>query len=144
MYGFAMEQGLCGRAGEMIVLQSVDVNAKLDNILTDMEQFSAGLNDPNGSLGQLINNPELYQKLDAAASNIEEITRRMRPIVDDARVIASKIARDPGRIGVKGLLDRSQTGSKFYFGDWGRSSGVPDVIYYEDVQHRPASFAGQR
>ena len=30
-----MEQGLCGRSGEMIVLQSVDVNAKLDNILSE-------------------------------------------------------------------------------------------------------------
>ena len=67
----------------------------------------------------------------------------MRPIMDDARVIASKIAHDPGRIGVKGALDRRQSGSKHLMSGFGGSfgsgsasshSGPPAVIYYEDVQ----------
>jgi phospholipid/cholesterol/gamma-HCH transport system substrate-binding protein len=123
-----------GERGEALVMNIEQSTKSLEQMLSQLALLSKRLENPEGTIGQLINNPELYQKLDMAASNIEEITRRMRPIVDDARVIADKVARDPGRVGVKGLLDRSQTGSKYYFGDWGNNSRIPEAIYIEDVQ----------
>ena len=50
----------------------------------------------DGTLGMLINDPDLYLRLERAAANVEEITRRVMPIVDDARIAVDKVARDPG------------------------------------------------
>jgi phospholipid/cholesterol/gamma-HCH transport system substrate-binding protein len=123
-----------GERGGQLVANIEQGTKSLEELLTQLATLSKRLENPEGTVGQLINNPDLYQKLDAAASNIEEITRRMRPIMDDARVIAAKIAHDPGRIGVKGVLDRNQSGSKHLGTDFGLTSGPPAVIYYEDIQ----------
>ncbi len=72
--------------------------ARLNDLLGQVEQFSRSLNSREGSLGQLINNPEVYQQLNEAAQNINDLTRRLRPIIEDARVFSDKIARHPGVI----------------------------------------------
>ena len=69
--------------------------------------FGKALNRREGSLGQLVNNPDLYQNLNAAAANVEQLTRRLRPIVEDARIFTDKIARDPGVLGVRGALKKN-------------------------------------
>ena len=79
----------------------------IDSILGQLVSFTESINNRDGSLGQLIHNRELYDRLDSAATNIEFLSRRLRPIVEDARVFTDKIARDPGRLGIKGALDRS-------------------------------------
>ncbi len=84
----------------------------MDTILEQLVVFTEAINNKEGSLGQLIHNRELYDRLNQTTANIEHISRRLRPIVEDARVFTDKIARDPGRIGVKGILDRSRTGIK--------------------------------
>ncbi len=84
----------------------------VDKILAQLVVFSEAINNREGSLGQLIHNRELYDRLNESASNIEHISRRLRPIVEDARVFTDKVARDPGRLGVKGILDRSRSGIK--------------------------------
>ncbi|HEY6565570.1 MAG TPA: hypothetical protein VIY86_13865, partial [Pirellulaceae bacterium] len=89
---------------------------QLDDLLAQMVQFTKALNQPDSTIGQLVNNRELYDRLDGAAANIEQLSRRLRPIVEDTRVIADKIARNPGQLGVKGLLDRTQSGLKRYSG----------------------------
>lgn len=84
----------------------------LDTILSQLVVFTEAINNKEGSLGQLIHSRDLYDRLNDSAANIEHLSRRLRPIVEDARVFADKVARDPGRIGVKGILDRSRTGTK--------------------------------
>lgn len=100
-----------GQRGPQLVETIDRTMAKLDNILTDMEQFSAGINDPNGSLGQLINNPELYQRVNSAVANVENLTRQLQPVVRDAREFSNKIARHPELLGVRGAISPS-TGAK--------------------------------
>jgi phospholipid/cholesterol/gamma-HCH transport system substrate-binding protein len=51
-----------------------------------------------GSLGALMNDRELYNRLNNTARNLEEVTCKLKPIVDDARVFTDKIARHPGVI----------------------------------------------
>lgn len=104
--------GPLGERGEAIVNRVDQSVTRLDELMEQLVQFSQSLNSSEGTVGQLIHNPDLYQKLNRAAENIEEISFRLRPIVDDARVFADKIARDPGRLGVKGALDRRQSGIK--------------------------------
>jgi phospholipid/cholesterol/gamma-HCH transport system substrate-binding protein len=50
--------------------------------------------------------------LNAAVDNVQEVTERLRPIVNDVRVFTDKIARDPRQLGVRGALDRRPTGLK--------------------------------
>ena len=61
-------------------------------------RFTRALNTSEGSLGQLINNPELYKNLNQAILNINCLTRELQPVVRDARVLTDKLARHPGAI----------------------------------------------
>lgn len=98
--------GPLGQRGEDLV-NRFDVSLrKFDTVLTDIQQFTKDMNSQQGSLGQLVHNPDLYNNLNQAVSNVEEMTRQMRPILDDARVFSDKIARHPEVLGVRGALER--------------------------------------
>jgi phospholipid/cholesterol/gamma-HCH transport system substrate-binding protein len=90
--------------------------------VTTLEELSQGLKNPDSTVNRLINDTHMYHKLDSAATNIEALTRQLRPIVDDARVFADKIARNPNRLGVQGALDKRRSGTKFYYGDYSRGN----------------------
>ena len=84
---------------------------RLDTVLAELDEFGKAINDSQGSLGQLVHNPDLYQRLNNAAANVEELTFRLQPVVDDARVISDKLARNPGRV-IRGAIGRQQSGLK--------------------------------
>lgn len=69
---------------------------KLDNILGELEQFSDTINGDQGTLGKLIHDDELYQRLNQAACNVQEVSSRLRPIVNDVRILTDTMARHPG------------------------------------------------
>jgi phospholipid/cholesterol/gamma-HCH transport system substrate-binding protein len=96
--------GPLGERGEGLITKVDDSVGRLDELLEQFVNFSRALNESEGTLGQLVNNPELYQRLNAAACNIENLTKELRPIVRDARVFSDKIARDPSVLGVRGAL----------------------------------------
>ncbi len=98
--------------GPQIVARVDQTLARLDDVVIEVQAFSRSLRNREGTLGQLIHNRELYDNLNQTVVNIEELTRKLRPIVDDARVFSDKIARHPGIIvrdaikpqpGVKGV-----------------------------------------
>jgi phospholipid/cholesterol/gamma-HCH transport system substrate-binding protein len=78
----------------------------LDALVSDMSAFTEKLNGSEGTIGLLINDPQLYQHLNRAAKNIDEITRELKPIKDDLRVFTDKIARHPESLGVRGALEK--------------------------------------
>ncbi len=78
----------------------------LDQVMADMAVFSESLRNPQGSLGLLLRDRQLYDRLNGTAQNIEDLSRKLRPIIDDVRVITDKIARDPSRLGLRGALQR--------------------------------------
>jgi phospholipid/cholesterol/gamma-HCH transport system substrate-binding protein len=84
--------------GEGIITNMSQSVERLDELLGQMNRFSRGLNSREGSLGQLINNPDLYNNLSQAAANVNKLTRQLEPIVHDARVLTDKVARHPGVI----------------------------------------------
>ena len=96
-----------GKKGGVLIDRLDRGSVKLDRLMTEMLEFSRALNNREGSLGQLVHNPELYQSLNHAAQNIEEVTGQLRPIIKDARIFADKIARHPERLGVRGALQPS-------------------------------------
>ena len=101
-----------GDQGDTIVNKLNTSAGRLDELLVEFQRFGQQLNNGEGTVGQLVHNPELYQNLNRAARNIEELTRQLRPIVNDARVAVDKVARNPGIIGVQGALQRRNSGIK--------------------------------
>jgi phospholipid/cholesterol/gamma-HCH transport system substrate-binding protein len=103
-----------GERGEAIVTNLERSISSIDELLGNANTFTTNLNNTDGTLGLLMNDPDLYLRLNRAAANVEEITRRVMPIIDDARIAVDKVARDPGgAIGVRSVLDRSSPGLKY-------------------------------
>lgn len=101
-----------GMQGGEIVAKLNTSASRLDTVLLEFQTFGKQLNSTEGSIGQLVHNPELYQNLNRAAQNIEELSRQLRPIVNDARVAVDKVARNPRMLGVQGALHRRTSGIK--------------------------------
>lgn len=97
---------LSEQGGEMVRHANSSIR-ELDELLGQVSRFTTGLNSSQGTLGQLINSPELYQQLAEAAANVNELTRRMAPILNDVRTFTDRIARHPEVLGVRGAIDRS-------------------------------------
>ena len=97
-----------GERGEILVRRIDTSTAKLDRLMDEVLGFTRDLNNPEGSLGKLVHDPEFYQHLNRAAKNVDELTRQLKPILDDARVFTDKIARHPESLGVRGAIQRNQ------------------------------------
>ena len=77
----------------------------LGKVVEELTVLTQSVNNREGTIGQLVHNPELYNNLNRVICNsnqvvlqICELTARLRPIVEDARVFMDKIAREPGRL----------------------------------------------
>ena len=96
--------------GEAIV-QNIDTTIRnLDELLSQLVQFSKSINSGEGTVGLLVKDRELYDQVKRTVANVEDATRRIRPILDDVRVISDKVATDPRVLGVKGALDQKPLG----------------------------------
>jgi phospholipid/cholesterol/gamma-HCH transport system substrate-binding protein len=100
-----------GQRGEELINSADQSVHRLDELLAQMQQFSRQLNSREGSLGQLLYNPQLYQNLNEAATNVNDLSRQLKPILCDVRAFSDKIARHPEVLGVKGAV-QSSTGIK--------------------------------
>ena len=98
--------------GDAIVAEISSSAARLDDLLLTFQAVTDRVNSGEGTIGQLVHNPELYQKLNRAAHNIEQLSRQLEPIVSDARVAVDKVARNPRILGVQGALQRRTSGIK--------------------------------
>jgi phospholipid/cholesterol/gamma-HCH transport system substrate-binding protein len=96
-----------GQRGEAVVDRLNRSVEKLDLVMEQMVTFSQGINSPEGTLGQLIHNRELYDNLNRVAVNVDDLTRQLQPILHDARVFSDKIARHPESLGVRGVIERN-------------------------------------
>ncbi len=96
-----------GDRGEQMIRSFDSSIRRLDEMLAQMVAFTRQLNSREGSLGQLLNNPELYQQLSDAARRADELIRDARPVVDNAKVFTDKIARHPELLGVRGAVSPS-------------------------------------
>jgi len=105
---FVNMQGFTEKLGDPEMLGRLDRGTKnLDLLIAQLEQFSRSLNNPDGTLGRLVNDPQLYNNLNRAAENIDELSVQLGPIVHDVRVFTDKIARHPELVGVRGAFKPS-------------------------------------
>ncbi len=71
---------------------------RLGTTTAELEAFAKAVNNSDGTLSRLVHDPELYRSLNRAAQNVERLTKELRPILDDARVLTDKVSRHPGVI----------------------------------------------
>jgi phospholipid/cholesterol/gamma-HCH transport system substrate-binding protein len=102
-----------GRNGEQVSTSLIDALSGLSRIVEELTVLTEALNNREGTIGQLIHNPQVYNNLNLLLCNsnqvmlqISGLTQRLRPVVDDARVFMDKIAREPGRV-VSGAFSNS-------------------------------------
>jgi len=101
-----------GERGEQLIRNIETSTENLNLMLAQFVAFGEALNTGQGTLGRLAYDDEVYHRLDRLVTNAEDLSRRLRPIVDDVRVFTDKIARDPSQLGVRGALDRRPPGTK--------------------------------
>jgi phospholipid/cholesterol/gamma-HCH transport system substrate-binding protein len=100
-----------GERGPQLVDNIDGSLANINELLEQLVTFSDTLNNRRGTLGRLLNDEALYMQLSRTLANAEDVTSRMKPILDDIRVFSDKIARDPRQLGLKGALDRRPVGT---------------------------------
>jgi len=99
-----------GERGDALVENLDGSLANINQLLEQLVEFSGRLNSREGTLGRLLNDEQLYNRLNNTLANAEDITFKLKPILDDVRIFSDKIARDPRQLGVKGALDRRPVG----------------------------------
>ncbi|MCI0361906.1 MAG: MlaD family protein [Planctomycetaceae bacterium] len=99
-----------GERGPQLVDNLDGSLANINELLEQLVVLTEGLNSRQGTLGRILHDDVLYRRLDNTLANAEEITSKLRPILDDIRIFSDKIARDPRQLGLKGALDRRPTG----------------------------------
>jgi phospholipid/cholesterol/gamma-HCH transport system substrate-binding protein len=99
-----------GRRGEEIATSVVDAVEGLDRLVEEFTVLSQALNSREGTLGQFVHNPQLYENMNRLIHNanqvvvqINDLTLKLRPIVNDTRVFMDKVAREPGRVVTGGI-----------------------------------------
>jgi phospholipid/cholesterol/gamma-HCH transport system substrate-binding protein len=90
------------------ILKGIDRSAQqLEKLMVEMQSFGQSINSDKGTIGKLVKDDEIYRRLNRTVRNIEEISYRLKPIVNDARVVSDRLARHPGSI----LRDAIRPGS---------------------------------
>ncbi len=79
---------------------------KIDMLVTNLGNFTQNIAESEGTLGKLVNDPELYNYLTETMRNVRDLTIRLQPLINDVRFAVDGIARDPGQLGIRGALDR--------------------------------------
>ncbi len=86
---------------------------KIDMLVTNLGNFTQNITESEGTLGKLVNDPELYNYLTETMRNVRDLTIRLRPLINDVRFAVDGIARDPGQLGIRGALDRRPAFGRF-------------------------------
>lgn len=100
-----------GDRGDELVGNVNNILKNVDTMTSTVADLADRIRGADGSLAKLIRDDELYDKIYATVDNLNDVSRRLRPILDDVRVFTDKIATDPRQLGVKGALDRRPSGT---------------------------------
>jgi phospholipid/cholesterol/gamma-HCH transport system substrate-binding protein len=86
----------------------------LEKLVEEFTVLTSALNSREGTIGQLIHNPELYQNLNRLTGNANvvleyfyDLLKGLRPTIDNVRIFTHKIAIEPGRL-IGGAVNPSQ------------------------------------
>lgn len=101
-----------GEQGDELITDVNKIVRNVESMTAIGADLAQRISSADGSLAKFIRNDELYNKVNATVDNLHDASRRLRPILDDARVVSDKLARDPGgELGLKRALDRRPVGA---------------------------------
>ena len=86
---------------------------KVGKFADSLEKVAKDLAESDGTIGKLLNDPALYDTTLESLENVRDLTVRLEPLVNDLRMFADSLARDPRQLGVKGALDKRPSGSGY-------------------------------
>jgi phospholipid/cholesterol/gamma-HCH transport system substrate-binding protein len=109
-----------GEHGETLVGEAGESMHRLNLLTENLLRFSQQVNDDNGSLGAVLHNRELYDRVNKLLADLDGLTRDVKPILNNVAIFSDKIARHPSELGVRGALHKD--------------SGVKDVPTDENGQ----------
>jgi phospholipid/cholesterol/gamma-HCH transport system substrate-binding protein len=104
-----------GEQGPEIVAQINERIKNLDSLFAGIEdaaQTLKNLRTSKGTVGKLLNDPALYNEALRTVENARVISTRIEPLVNDLRIFADSIARDPGQLGVRGAISNKGQAAK--------------------------------
>ncbi len=124
---------------EKVNTSMANVEEMIDKIGTfadTLGEAAESIAQSEGTIGKLLNDSELYDTALATAGGaketvddaketmerIKQLSTKLEPLVNDLRVFADSLARDPGQLGVRGALNRRTPGTG-YKGTAGRERG---------------------
>ncbi len=94
-----------GQNGDRIVSDALRTLSNLDAALADIRKLTGTVNNSQGTVQKLLADDQLYNSFVRTLENVELLTHRMQPIVEDARIFSDKLARDPSQlIGVRSVI----------------------------------------
>ncbi len=99
-----------GANGEKFVSDTMRTLNNIDGLVTDLRMVSSRLNNSQGTINRLLNDDEMYYTLKSTLENVEQLSRRLQPVVEDVRIFTDKISRDPRQLGVAGALQARPVG----------------------------------
>jgi phospholipid/cholesterol/gamma-HCH transport system substrate-binding protein len=102
-----------GEKGDVIVDKILEAVTGINQLVREFDAFTRAVNNREGTIGQLIHDPTTAQNLNTLMCNvnkvlaqIHDITQRLRPVVDNARIFTDKVATEPGRL-INGAVNPS-------------------------------------
>jgi phospholipid/cholesterol/gamma-HCH transport system substrate-binding protein len=106
--------------GENVLKEAKRSIDNLNALIADIRQVSgnvnalmARVNNGQGTLARLIDDDQLYYSLVNTLQNVEVVTRRLQPVIEDARIFSDKIAREPSSlIDLRGAIRGQRGGMK--------------------------------
>ncbi|HEX4149560.1 MAG TPA: MlaD family protein [Pirellulales bacterium] len=93
-----------GERGPQLVANLETAASGINQLVRDVNLFTRALNSPEGTVGRLINDDELYEQVNQTIANVNRLMCELKPILDNARIFTDKMARHPESIGVRGAL----------------------------------------
>ena len=123
--------------GPEIIAQVKASLENADKFLENIQGFTKSfenLQNSQGTIGKLLNDTEIYdvvlRTVEEAKAMVSDLRRtsskvstKVEPLLNDLRIAADAVARDPGVLGVRGALDR-RPGKTGYKGTAGRGGGL--------------------
>ncbi len=91
-----------GQRGPQLVDRVDSTLSRLDSFTAELSTFARALQNPEGSLGQFLNNPDLYHNLNQLAESLDVVVNEARPVLYNVRVFTDDLART----GLRGQLQR--------------------------------------
>ena len=99
-----------GANGERFVADTMRTLNNIDGLVSDLRMVSSRLNSSQGTINKLLNDDEMYYTLKSTLENVEQLSRRLQPVVEDVRIFTDKISRDPRQLGIAGALQARPVG----------------------------------